>query len=571
MSQSAQQKYQLASNFIKEHGEVDIIVKLNSPSEIKTKDYNLADMLSFTEINYDNLTEVHACVVQWNFDQFVQLGLEYEVVMPEVWEANMGDFSDYLAGRGPADWYDYPTYQEYLGFMDKWAQDYPAICKKYHLGASGEADLNHDIYAIRISDNVSVCEPEPRYLETNTIHGDETLNFMNCLHMIDTLLTKYGSDTRITTLVDSIELWFVPNMNPDGTYPRGDHTVANARRYNVANGWDLNRNNPCPCEQGYHKDFGLYRFYSEETKALMKLQSWYKFQFAQDQHGGTETYLWPYGGIYTRCKDENWYKFWCDRLVDEIHDACNNNGYMTSCGGDGKGHIYTELYECHGIRCDMNDWVGNGFSLTLESSVRKNLPASDLRKHWVWCKEALFQSMEMLYQYGLHGIVTDGETGQVLNKVRIDREGDLDNRCKLTDSCGRYVTYMNTGTFDLTFSLDGYQDYVEQNFDFRSYTEKYYLPVKLYKEGVDIKTKMKDVRAIPFRKGVRFDGIQLARNAQVGIYDIKGKLIRILTPENNSFAWDGMDVNNRNVSNGCYVLRIKDNRETYSKNFILAH
>jgi hypothetical protein len=155
--------------------------------------------------------------------------------------------------------------------------------------------------------------------------------------------------------------------------------------------------------------------------------------------------------------------------------------------------------------------------------------------------------------------------------VRIDREGDLDNRCKLTDSCGRYVTYMNTGTFDLTFSLDGYQDYVEQNFDFGSYTEKYYLHVKLYKEGVDIKTKMKDVRAIPFRKGVRFDGIQLARNAQVGIYDIKGKLIRILTPENNSFAWDGMDVNNRNVSNGCYVLRIKDNRETYSKNFILAH
>ncbi len=564
---TAQAKYTLATDLIEKHGEVDIIVKVNSPSEIKKHD--LANLLSITKINADNLTEVHACVVQWNFDLLVKTGLDYEVVIPEAWDPPMGDFSAYLEGTAPAGWYEYPTYQEYLGFLEKWEEDYPEICKVYELGPSGVASKNHDIYAVRISDNVEVNEPEPRYLETNTIHGDETLNFMNCLHMIDTLLTKYGTDNRITTLVDSIELWFVPNMNPDATYPNGDHTVANARRYNVANGWDLNRNNPCPCEQGYHKDYGLYRFYSEETKALMKLQGWYKFQFAQDQHGGTETYLWPYGGILTRCKDENWYKWLCRDLVAQIHDDCNNNGYMTSCGSDGVGHIYTELYECHGIRCDMNDWVGNGFSITLESSVRKNLAESDLARHWRYCKEALFMSMEIMYKNGLHGIVTDGETGEVLNKVKIEREGDLDNRCQLTDSAGRYVTYMNTGTFDLTFSLDGYQDYVEENFRFNSYTDKYYLHVKLWKDGVGIKAKMKDVKPIPYRRGIRFDGIQLTKNAQVGIYDIKGKLIRVLPRQNNSIAWDGTDVASHKVSNGCYVLKVRSNNETFTKSFIL--
>ncbi len=565
-SSTAQAKYTLATNLIEKHGEVDIIVKVKSPTEIKK--YDLANFLSITRINADNLTEVHACVVQRNFDQLVALGLDYEVVIPEPWEPKMGNFKEYLEGTAPADWYSYPTYQEYVAFLDKWERDYPEICKKYKLGPSGVASKNHDIYALRISDNVTKNEPEPRYLETNTIHGDETLNFMNCLHMVDTLLTKYGSDTRITKLVDSLEMWFVPNMNPDGTYPSGDHTVRNAQRYNVKDRFDLNRNNPCPCERGNHKLYGLYSYYSKETQALMKLHGWYKFQFAQDQHGGTETYLWPYGGVRTRCKDEAWYKWLCKRLVDQIHDDCNNNGYMTNCGGDGVGHIYTELYECHGIRCDMNDWVGNGFSLTLESSVRKNLDESDLARHWRYCKEALFMSMEILYKYGLHGIVTDGQTGEVLNKVKIIRAGDLANRCQLTDSAGRYVTYMNTGTHDLTFRLTGYQDYVEENFRFNSYTDKYYLHVKLFKDGVGIKEKMKDVKTIPLRQGIRFDGIHLAKNSQVGIYDIKGKLIRVISPQNNSIAWDGRDGTSHNVSNGCYVLKIKSNNETFTKSFI---
>ena len=564
---AAQAKYTLATDLIKEHGEVDIIVKVNSPSEIKK--YDLPNFLSISKINADNLTEVYARVVQWNFDKLVELGLDYEVVMPEVWEPKMGDFSDYLAGKGPASWYEYPTYQEYMAFLDKWEADYPDICKKYHLGPSGVASKNHDIYAMRISDNVTENEPEPRYLETNTIHGDETLNFMNCLHMIDTLLTSYGSDARITALVDSLEMWFVPNMNPDGTYPSGDHTVANARRYNVANGWDLNRNNPCPCEQGDHKYYGLYHFYSKETEALMKLQGWYKFQFAQDQHGGTETYLWPYGGVRTRCKDEDWYRWLCRDLVDQIHDDCNNNGYMTSCGGDGVGHIYTELYECHGIRCDMNDWVGNGFSITLESSVRKNLAESDLARHWRYCKEALFMSMEVMYKYGLTGHVTDGETGEPLTKVKIIREGDLSNRCQLTDSAGRYLTYMNKGTYDITYRLDGYQDYVYENFQFASYTEKYIKHVQLWKEGTGIKPKMKNMKPVPYSRGIKFiDDVQLAKNVQIGIYNINGKLVRILPLQNNSIVWDGMNSANSRVSSGCYVLKIRNNNDTFTKSFI---
>ncbi len=569
-AQEAKAAYTKAQKLIASDGEVDVVIKVNSPSDIHA--YKLGDLLSVTKIDPDNLSNVHACLIQEDLDALAELGLPYDVVEPEVWNPKMGNFDAYLAGEAKANWYQYPSYGAYIDFLKKWERDYPKICKVYNLGPSGVVNKNHHIYAVRISDNVEKNEPEPRYLETNAIHGDETLNYMNCLHMMDTILTSYGKDNRITALVDSLEMWFVPNMNPDGMYPSGDNTVRNAQRHSVKDRFDLNRNSPCPCERGNHKLYGRYSYYANESKALQKLHSWYKFQFAQDQHGGTETYLWPYGGIRTANKDEKWYKNFAKLLVDQIHKDCApNTRYMTSCGGDGIGHIFTELYECHGIRCDMNDWVGNGFSLTLESSNRKNLDPSDLKRHWVYCKEALFMSMEYLYKYGLTGIVTDGRTGEALNKVSIMREGDLKNRNKLTDSCGRYVTYMNIGTYDMTFSKEGYQTYVEKNFRFGSYSQKYYLHVKMYKDGVGIKTKMKNVKTIPLRNGVKFANAQLNRNAQVGIYNVKGKLIRVLQPGNQSIVWDGLNNNGLNVSNGCYVLKVRDKNETFTKNFIYSH
>jgi len=65
------------------------------------------------------------------------------------------------------------------------------------------------------------------------------------LRLIDSLLTSYGSNPRITYVIDNAEIWINPNANPDGTYHGGNGTVYGATRYNV-NGYDLNRNFPDP-------------------------------------------------------------------------------------------------------------------------------------------------------------------------------------------------------------------------------------------------------------------------------------------------------------------------------------
>jgi len=541
--------------------------------------FDLKPLLNHISIQHVEAGKVLAYANRHEFEVFLKAGFAYEVLTPE-WltgEVQMSDYADYLAGkRAPADWYTYPTYQAYVDILKKFESDYPAICKMYTLGPSGVASKNHYIYALRISDNVTKCEPEPRYLETNTIHGDEVLNMMNCLHMMDTILSSYGKVDRFTKLVDSLEMWFIPNMNPDGTYPSGDNTVQNAQRANLADNFDLNRNNPCPCAQGTHKQYGLYTKYSMETQALMKLQSWYKFPFAQDQHGGTETYLWPYGGIDSRPKDEDWYKWFTKYLVDQIHKDCNNNGYMTSCGGDGIGNIRWELYECHGIRADMNDWVGNGKSITLESSVVKKLPAADLEKHWKWCKEALLMSMETMYKTGLHGIVTDSVTGAPLLKVEVTRNGDTlttnVNGMILTDSCGRYLKYMTKGTYTLKFKKAGYVTKLIPGFAVTDYTTRTNLNVKLWPENPNaidnnnLQTDKNFVRIASYKNGIRISSSNLSKNAQAGIYNVSGKLVKMLP---STLVWDGIDSNGKMVGNGCYVVKIANNNQRISQSFIL--
>jgi murein tripeptide amidase MpaA len=70
-----------------------------------------------------------------------------------------------------------------------------------------------------------------------SIHGDETVGYEMLIRTIELLCESYGTDPRITNIVDNTELWINHLYNPDG-YVLG-------QRFN-ANGVDLNRNFPMP-------------------------------------------------------------------------------------------------------------------------------------------------------------------------------------------------------------------------------------------------------------------------------------------------------------------------------------
>jgi hypothetical protein len=461
-------------------------------------------------------------------------------------DVTTSDYKDYLEGKAPADWSVYPTYGAYVGFLEKWERDFPDICKVYTLGPGGVDSLNHHIYAVRVSKNVHIAEGEARYLETNTIHGDELLNYLNCLHMIDTLLNSYGKgDARIDSLINNIDFWFIPNSNPDGSYPKGDSTWQYAQRYNVADRFDLNRNWPCPCGEGNHQYYGMYDKRAKEIEAILNLRKNYYFNLVADMHAGTEAVIWCYGAFPERSGEEDWYKWASKRYVDRVQAdyaaSGGNPGYMTSCG-DGLAHCFSELFECHGLPLDYGNWFGHGKQLYFEIEIPRSVPLKPRIPFWEWNREAMFQYYELLFT-GIQGIVTDSITGKPVLNVKMNRnkgninhpQDEFERFCAYTDSGGFYLRHTVKGTWDLTFSRDDYITKTVSNITLDDYEEKIKLDVQLVPKGVSIKKPV---------NGPCLSVNSLKNIKSIEIYDLMGRKVKTLPANAN---WK--------MRSGVYIVR----------------
>ncbi len=126
----------------------------------------------------------------------------------------------------------YHNYATLTDELNIYAEAYPDICRLYTLGQSVQG---RELWAMLITDNPDDEEDEPEFKYVSTMHGNEPVGTETCLYFIDLLLTEYGTDERITNLIDGTAIWIVPLMNPDGLER---NTRANA------NGIDLNRNFP---------------------------------------------------------------------------------------------------------------------------------------------------------------------------------------------------------------------------------------------------------------------------------------------------------------------------------------
>ncbi|MFO7638964.1 MAG: M14 family zinc carboxypeptidase, partial [bacterium] len=170
------------------------------------------------------------------------------------------------------------TYQQ---ICDTWAiiaQDHPGICVLDTIGTSYNGNL---MLAMKISDNPTVMEGEPRICFDFTIHGNENNGTEIAHHVLLELVNGYGSDPDITRWVNSREIWLLPMVNPDGLISR---SRTNGR------GVDCNRN------YGYAWSGGGSGPFSEpEIQALYRLGVANPMAMWTQYHSGTERAMWPWG------------------------------------------------------------------------------------------------------------------------------------------------------------------------------------------------------------------------------------------------------------------------------------
>ncbi|MEO3875063.1 M14 family zinc carboxypeptidase [Nonomuraea sp. B12E4] len=217
------------------------------------------------------------------------------------------------------------------------AFDFPSADSQYHNFAELTADINALVAArssivsqttfgtsyegrpmrlIKISDNVGVDENEPEVLFTAHQHAREHLTVEMALYIMHLLADNYGTDARITNLVNTREIWIMPDLNPDG----GEYDIATGsyrswrknRQPNSGSsavGTDLNRNwgYNWGCCGGSSGSFSseTYRGASAESAPEVRAASdWVRSRVVGgvqqikthiDWHTYGELVLWPYG------------------------------------------------------------------------------------------------------------------------------------------------------------------------------------------------------------------------------------------------------------------------------------
>ncbi|MEI7663396.1 MAG: M14 family zinc carboxypeptidase, partial [Bacteroidota bacterium] len=416
------------------------------------------DVHALTQIiSIDNVKgkDLYAYANMKEFSEFLKLNLDYTILPHPGTLLSAQELNPYGTTDRPLNtvtWDAYPTYEQYVSYMVGFATAHPAICRLDTVGSTIQGRL---ILVVKISKNVGVDEAEPELLYTSSIHGDEITGYVLMLHLIDYLLSGYGTDPAITNMLNTTAIFINPLANPDGTYNGGNGSVFGAVRYN-ANGIDLNRNFPDP-KVGQHPDGNAWQV---ETQAWMDYASANHFNMSANFHGGHEVFNYPWDTWAKLHADDSWWQFVGREWADTVHKYGPAGYFTDENNGITNGYAW---YEVNGGRQDYMNYFHNCREVTVELTTTKLLPANQLINYWNYNYRNFLNYIKET-NYGFNGIVTDTVTDQPLAaKVYISLHDKDFSEVYSTLPSGFYARPIYDGSYNVTFTAPGYFPKTIQN------------------------------------------------------------------------------------------------------------
>ena len=383
-------------------------------------------------------------VVQEEIDKLRGLGFDVTVIPNEAQAMAQREAERQAAGIDIGE----PTYHTYTTLTSELqaiAAAYPSIVRLFTLGQSVQG---RELWMVLITDSPDTQEDEPEFAYISSMHGDEVVGKEVVFDLIEYLTQNYGTDSRVTSLVDTTEIWIMPSMNPDGTAD-----TPSPSRYN-ANNVDLNRDFPDQFDDPVNTTAGR----QPETAAIMNWRVAHSITLSANMHGGELVANYPFDSTPaqdstfnpTPLPDHDVFYSISRTYADNNTPMSSNNSHPAFDDGVTNGSDW------YSIRGGMQDWeyVWNGtFEITLELSVTKWPAASTLPGFWNDNRESMLAYMERVHE-GVRGIVTDADTGLPLAAtVRVN----ADPFPVYTDpDVGDYHRILLPGSYNLEVSAVGY-------------------------------------------------------------------------------------------------------------------
>ncbi len=152
---------------------------------------------------------------QQQFNQLTAMGYSMKITITEK------EMKQNLAGTDLA---GYRSYSDLLTELQNIQAAHPTICKLYDVGdsrgkeytAPAYNNYKHDIWALKVSDNVATEEDEPCIYYMGTHHAREPISLEVAMYILNHIVNNYGIDPDITNSVNNKQIWFIPLVNPNG-------------------------------------------------------------------------------------------------------------------------------------------------------------------------------------------------------------------------------------------------------------------------------------------------------------------------------------------------------------------
>lgn len=334
----------------------------------------------------------------------------------------------------------YFTYQEFLDALDLMHQEYPNIISQR---AAVSDTLTHEgrpIYFVKISNSPETSLEKPRVLYTSLHHAREPGSLSETLFYMWYLLENYGTNPEVTYLVDNLELFFVPMINPDGyiqnetTNPNGGGMHRKNKNPNIGSsnpGVDLNRNysyqwGTTGVSNDENNDTypGTSPFSEPETKNIKKIAEQWGIEFAMNAHTYSGLMLYPFGATSNEFAADDTYFNAISALMVKYsgYDNIKSSG-LYPASGDSDDYMYHD----HGIFAQTPEVNRTDFWA----------PSSQIMGD---CIDMLFSNLTMAHLPLVFGVVEDLDVSSYIE----EEEGDFNYS----------ITRLGRKDGDLTVSIE---------------------------------------------------------------------------------------------------------------------
>ncbi|MBN1356753.1 hypothetical protein JXA40_10875 [bacterium] len=361
----------------------------------------------------------------------------------------------------------YLDYSEVTSMLAGYESAHPSYMRRVDLATTFES---RHIWAMKISDNVSVNEDEPSILFIGLHQAREIMATEITMDIVAYLANNYGSNPDVTDWVNTWQIWIIPMLNPDGSaycWSTDQYWIKNRRdlgggvygvnlAHNYPFNWGACFGSSSDPNSNYFR--GTTPASEPEIQAVISLAEEHRFAAILSYHSFNEFVLFPYGCQNDTAAEKDILRSFGSTFATAIRKENGSYGYPL-------GTWWELLYQTDGNETDYFYAEKGCLAYAIQVNAESYYPSYTVRNTTVERNRPGWQKVLNLFEDGnvIYGHVTDACTGQPISAYFFFSEypPGLNESLKRNDpATGRYECIGKTGPLTLTFLAEGY---VERN------------------------------------------------------------------------------------------------------------